>query len=302
MRVSTGMIYSQLTDRMSDNSAEMAKMQGRLSQGLKYTRPSEAPDDVARVQALESRLKRIDTDVASIARTRIGVDAQAKALELSSEILDRLKEVAFQAANTNIGEGRRQVLAEEVDSIKRSLVDLANTRDAEDRYVFAGINSSEPPYELKPDGTVEYRGAAAPLRVRVIDVGYEDVTVPGPTIFKPVQDGAITTPFFDVVNRLSIALRDNDESTRIQSLSDVEQMVSSASESLARIGGTQQRLRLIEDQAQETKIRAQETLSSLKDLDYATALTELQKQEVLLQASQSMMARMAQLSLLDVLR
>jgi flagellar hook-associated protein 3 FlgL len=104
------------------------------------------------------------------------------------------------------------------------------------------------------------------------------------------------------MNRLSTALRDDDESTRIQALSDVEQMVSSASESLARIGGTQQRLRLIEDQAQETKLRAQDTLSSLKDLDYATALTELQKQEVLLQASQSMMARMAQLSLLDVLR
>lgn len=302
MRVSTGMIYSQLTQRMSDNSAEMAKMQGRLAQGVKYTRPSEAPDDVARIQALESRLKRIDTDVESIARTRIGVDAQAKALELTSEILDRLKEAAFQAANTNIGEGRRQALAEEVDSIKRSLVELANTRDAEDRYVFAGINSSEPPYAINPDGTVEYRGAAAPLRVRVIDVGYEDVTVPGPTIFKPVEDGAITTPFFDVVNRLSVALREDDESTRIQALSDVEQMVNDSSESLARIGGTQQRLRLIEDQAQETKLRAQETLSSLKDLDYASALTELQKQEVLLQASQSMMARMAQMSLLEVLR
>jgi len=71
MRVSTGMIYSQLTERMSDNSAEMAKMQGRLSLGLKYTRPSEAPDEVARVQALESRLKRLDTDVESISRAAL---------------------------------------------------------------------------------------------------------------------------------------------------------------------------------------------------------------------------------------
>ncbi|MEY3337954.1 MAG: Flagellar hook-associated protein 3, partial [Pseudomonadota bacterium] len=123
MRVSTGMIYSQLTERMSDNSAEMAKMQGRLSLGKKFTRPSDGPDAVARIQALESRLKRLDTDVESIARARIGVDAQAKAMQAASELMDRLKEVAFQAASTSIGEGRRQALAEEVNSIKRSLVD-----------------------------------------------------------------------------------------------------------------------------------------------------------------------------------
>jgi flagellar hook-associated protein 3 FlgL len=97
-------------------------------------------------------------------------------------------------------------------------------------------------------------------------------------------------------------LRDNNESARVQALADVDQLVSNSSASLARVGGTQQRLQLIEEQARETSVRARDTLSSIKDLDYATALTDLQKQEVLLQASQSMMARMAQLSLLDVIR
>jgi len=302
MRVSTGMIYSQLTERMSDNSAEMAKMQGRLSLGLKYTRPSEAPDEVARVQALESRLKRLDTDVESISRARIGVDAQAKAMQAASELMDRLKEVSFQAANTNIGEGRRQALAEEVDSIKRSLVDIANSRDADDRYVFAGINSSEVPYTLKADGTVVYTGAAAPLRVRLTDVGFEDVTVPGTTVFKSISNGATSTGFFEVINDLAVSLRENNESARTQALGQVDQLVSDSSAVLARIGGTQQRLELIGNQARETKLRATDTLSAIKDLDYASALTDLQKQQVLLQASQSMMARMAQLSLLEVLR
>jgi flagellar hook-associated protein 3 FlgL len=302
MRVSTGMIYSQLTERMSDNSAEMAKMQARLSLGTKYVRPSEAPDEVARVQSLESRLKRLDTDVESISRTKIGVDAQVGAMRAAGELMDRLKEVAFQAANTMIGEGRRQALAEEVDAIQRSLIDLANTRDADDRYVFAGINSSEPPYALNADGSVVYSGASAPLRVRVTDVGFEDVTVPGPTIFKPITNGTISKEFFQVIGDLGDALRDNNESARAQALAEVDQLVSNSSASLARLGGTQQRLQLIEDQARETSVRARDTLSSIKDLDYAAALTDLQKQEVLLQASQSMMARMAQLSLLDVIR
>jgi len=40
----------------------------------------------------------------------------------------------------------------------------------------------------------------------------------------------------------------------------------------------------------------------LKDLDYATALTELTKQETLMQASQSMMSRLSKLSLLNYMQ
>jgi flagellin-like hook-associated protein FlgL len=46
-------------------------------------------------------------------------------------------------------------------------------------------------------------------------------------------------------------------------------------------------------------VRAQQTLSDLKDLDYSSALSKLQQQEVLMQASQSLLARMSKLTLLN---
>ena len=71
---------------------------------------------------------------------------------------------------------------------------------------------------------------------------------------------------------------------------------------IARTGGVQQRLEISERLAQETSIRAQESLAELKELDFAAALAQLQKQQLLMEATQSLMGRLSQLSLLDNLR
>jgi flagellin-like hook-associated protein FlgL len=59
---------------------------------------------------------------------------------------------------------------------------------------------------------------------------------------------------------------------------------------------------MTERQAQETSIRAQQALSELRDLDFPLALAQLKKQELLMEATQSMLGRLSQLSLLDSLR
>jgi len=89
---------------------------------------------------------------------------------------------------------------------------------------------------------------------------------------------------------------------RKNSLGDIEEIGGNVGVSQARIGGIQQRLDIGERQAEEIAIRARESLSELKDLDYATALSDLKKQEMLMEASQTLMARLSQLSLLDSLR
>ena len=164
MRVSTSMMYDRLTDQMSVNSDEMSRLQSALSTGQKFARPSDAPELVGRVQAYESRLKTLDADKAAVKSVQIGVDAQSKALQQSSALFDRLKELAFQATQDPISQAQLDSIAAEVGGIKRSLVDLANTRDASDRYVFGGINSGVPPYVIQPDGKVEYEGSTTPDR------------------------------------------------------------------------------------------------------------------------------------------
>lgn len=302
MRVSTSMIYQQLTDKLSDNAESMKTLQGQLSTGYKYSSPSEAADLVGRVQAIESRLKTLDADAKSVSRVKVGVDAQARALEVAAEITDRLKEIAFLGTNSATSQTVLDGYAEEMASIKRSLVDLANSKDSDDRYVFGGVRSGEPPYRLKEDGSVQYVGSGTPLRVRVNDVGYEDVSVPGPGVWKGVEKDGVSVDMFSILTELEGAYRSGDLAKRAQGLADVEGIAKNFGLAIARTGGVQQRLEISERQAQETSIRAQETLAEVKELDFADALAQLQKQQLLLEATQSLMGRMSQLSLLDSIR
>ena len=299
MRVSTSMMYDRLTDQMTVNSDEMSRLQSALSTGQKFARPSDAPELVGRVQAYESRLKTLEADKAAVQSVQIGVDAQSKALQQSSALFDRIKELAFQAAQDPISQAQLDSIAAEVGGIKRSLVDLANTRDASDRYVFGGINSGVPPYVIQPDGKVEYEGSTTPLRVRVADVSYEDATVSGPSVWQGIERGGKTVSMFEILGDFEQALRENNLSNRTQGLRDVEELLTKVGTAIARTGGIQQRLDIAMQQADETTVRAQQTLSDLKDLDYSTALSKLQQQEILMQASQSLLARMSKLTLLN---
>lgn len=302
MRVSTSMIFQQLTDKLSDNAEAMKTLQGQLSTGFKYSSPSEAADLVGRVQAIESRLKTLEADAKSVSRVKVGVDAQARALEIGAEITDRLKEIAFLGANTATSRSVLNGYAEEVASIKRSLLDLANSKDSDDRYIFGGVRSGEPPYRQNPDGSVEYLGSGTPLRVRVNDVGYEDVSVPGPSVWKGIERDGRSVDLFTVLTDLENAYRTGDIVKRAQGLPEMEAIANNFGLAIARTGGVQQRLEISERQAQETSLRAQKTLAEVKELDFAAALAQLQKQQLLLEATQSLMGRMSQLSLLDELR
>lgn len=302
MRVSTTMVFQQLTDKLGANSAELAKMQGQIATGFKYSTPSEAADIVGRVQAVESRLKTLEADTKAVSRVRIGVDAQARALEIAAEVMDRLKEVAFRGANDPQPQAVLDTLAEEVAGMKRSLIDLANMRDADDRYVFGGARSGELPYILNNDGSVSYVGSTSPLRVRVNDASYEDAAVPGVTVWKSIQKDGATVDMFSVLSTFEESLRSGALEGRQQALRDVEALSNNLGLAIARTGAAQQRLEITERQAQETAIRAQSSLADLKELDFASALSQLQKQELLMQASQSLLGRLSRLSLLEYIR
>jgi flagellar hook-associated protein 3 FlgL len=296
------MIYAQLTDKLSANAGSLAKAQGALSSGVKYSRPSEAAGIVGRVQALEARLSTLEADVNAGSKVRPGVDAQSKSLQSVSTLMDRLKELAFEGANDPQPQSQLDSIAEEVNGVKRALVDLANTRDADNRYVFGGSRSGAPPYELKNDGTVDYVGATTPLRVQINDVDFADATTFGPATFRGVTRGEESIEFFDALDQFQAALKSGDLAGRQQALNDVEKLGNNIGVAVSRTGAAMQRLEIAEQQATEITTRAKESLSSLKDLDYATALTELTKQETLMQASQSMMSRLSKLSLLNYMQ
>lgn len=302
MRISTSTLYGQLTDKLSTNAADLAKLQGQISSGKKYAVPSEAPELVGHVQSLESQLKTLDADAKAVAQVKVGVDAQSQALEGAATLLNRLKEITMQGATDPQPKAVLDSLAEEVKGIKSSLVDLANAKDSSDRYVFGGERSGALPYVLNKDGSVSYVGSNLPLRVRIGDASYEDASTPGTTVWHGITKDGEAVDMFAVLTNYEQALRSGNVAGRQEAIKDVSALSDNMGVAIAKSGASQQRLDLMQSQAQATSVTAQKSLSDAQDLDFAAAMAQLQKQQLLMQAAQSLLGKLNQLSLLDVIR
>ena len=79
-------------------------------------------------------------------------------------------------------------------------------------------------------------------------------------------------------------------------------MLSNLSVSLARTGSDQSVVQSQIDMLSETKLRVQSTLSDVQDLDYTTAVTQMNKEQMALQAAMSSFAKISGMSLFDYIK
>lgn len=108
--------------------------------------------------------------------------------------------------------------------------------------------------------------------------------------------------FFESLQEISIALRNGTQDQIQGKLDHLDQMLNIVTMSLADIGAE---MNSIEDEIsinEDLKLQLQATLSGQEDLDYATAITELQAKMMSLEAAQSSFAKISQLSVFDYLR
>jgi flagellar hook-associated protein 3 FlgL len=117
------------------------------------------------------------------------------------DALNRVRELTVQAGNATQTDESRQSIAAELRQIRVSLVDMANSRDANGEYLFAGFRSASRPFVDDSSGAVEYLGdegqrflALSPDRqIAVGDSGDIFTTVPrGNGVFVVEPDAANT--------------------------------------------------------------------------------------------------------------
>ena len=118
---------------------------------------------------------------------------------------------------------------------------------------------------------------------------------PVPVIRKRVE-------FFESLQQVSVALRNGTQDELQLKLDDLDQMIDVVTLGLADIGSE---MNSIDDEIsvnESLKLQLQTTLSREEDLDFTSAITELQAKLMALEAAQSSFAKISQLSLFDYIR
>ncbi len=297
MRVSTNLMQQQAISAILEQQTRTARTQMQLSTGRRILSPSDDPAASASVLDLA---KVIDTTKqyqrnADAAEGRLQVEEGT--LGGMVDLLQRARELMVQAANGTQSAGSRKATATEVRQVLDTMVGLANTKDANGEYLFAGFKTDTQPITDDGAGTYTYNGDQGQRTLQVGPTRHVAVGDSGDSVFMNIPGS--TDDVFKMLYDMAGELDSNaPDATR---LNDIDAAMNNIANAQSRIGS---RLNAIDTQRNvndSAVLQFEQTRSSLEGLDYAKAVSDLNLQMTGLQAAQQSYVKVQGLSLFNYL-
>lgn len=187
-RVVTASGYRQALQDMQRNQAEIARLQAGIGSGRRVLAPSDDPAGAARVLDLNDVLSRLDqyASNARLADRRLALEDGT--LQGVHEVLIRVKELALAASSGAHDAHSRTAYRVEVQERLSELLGLANVRDGNGDYLFAGFSTSSAPF-VHAGGEVSYLGDEGRRELQVSDTRRVLVGDGGAQVFMQVPAG-----------------------------------------------------------------------------------------------------------------
>ncbi len=186
MRISTADLFGGGLAQMQRLQSELANSQQQLSSGKRITTAADDPGGAVEAMNYGSRITQVDQYARNADFGTNRLQQEETALQQMDTNLQRVRELAVQAANGTQTDESRAAIASELRQISSNLVDTANTKDASGEYLFAGFRSANRPFLRNASGGVDYVGdggqrqvALSPSRkIAVNDSGDALMTIP----------------------------------------------------------------------------------------------------------------------------
>jgi flagellar hook-associated protein 3 FlgL len=158
MRVSTVSFTQRGLTSMLEQQKRLADIQEQISSGKRILKPSDDPSGAAQILRLEQTLSVTNQYQRNADNAISRLTLEESTLDSMQDSLIRIREIAIQGANPIIGNTDRLSLAQEVRERLNELVSLANTKDANQEYLFSGYKVTTKPFTQAANGTFVYSG------------------------------------------------------------------------------------------------------------------------------------------------
>jgi flagellar hook-associated protein 3 FlgL len=170
MRITHGMIGDNLVNIVKRNSQKMIDLQNNVATGKKARIPREDPVGVGHSIVYNRALFELRQYEKNIDDAKSRMNVADSALASTTEILQRVRELAVQGANGIYTKNDRAKIAVEIEELLEELVNTANTK-YKGKAVFAGNETLEDPFRVKKSFS-KYAGSEVIERVEYFgDIG-----------------------------------------------------------------------------------------------------------------------------------
>ena len=300
MRISTAQWYRQGVDSMLRNQSNLSRTQLQLASGRRLLSPADDPSAATRGLELDSMLATVAQYQRNADMAESRLRREEDVLGGAGDILQRVRELAVRAVNDSLSAGDRQAIAEEVKQHLEGLLALGNATDTNGEYIFGGYRTDVEPFSDSGGGNYSYQGDQGQRRLQIGSARHVVSNDPGDAVFMGIDDGSGgTTNAFAVLHDFVTDLENNNPSG--STLTALDNAMDKIQEVRTRLGG---RLNAIDTQRginDSFSLVMEQNRSDLEDLDYAEAVSRLQQQQLILQASQQSFMKVEGLSLFNYL-
>ncbi len=268
LRVYNNLFSVNAQRNLATNSSNLGSSLEKLSSGMRINKAADDAAGLSISEGLRSQIRSLNqatrngNDGISLINTAEG------ALSEQSSILVRMRELASQAATGTVGSTERRTIDREFQALKQEVDRIASVTEFNGQKLVDGSLSS-----------------AATSSV-VIQVGIRATTNDRLNLNTAVDLTAITTTGLAVQNTNVLTAQ-----SALASLGSIDSAISKVTDGRGRLGAVQNRLvhTLANLSVSAENLTAAE--SQIRDADYATEISKFTRNQILVQASTSILAQ-----------
>ncbi len=302
MRISNQQLFDQAVDQMTRQQTKIADLQAKIGEGKQLINPSDNAGKAAVIQRLNTAYSRQEVYEATLDSLSNRLDIEESTILSSTDILQRIKELAVLSNDGSSGAFDQSAISTEVASLREQLLIQANQQDINGNYIFSGSNVKSPAFTADNSGTLSYTGNQQRIAVDISEYRHLDVNRPGSDVFTSVDRQGTSTGFFQVIDDFVFALDSGNSAAIEQALSEIGTLADNMAGAITNIGSRMGIVESHRDTLAEVKFRYETLLSAEESLDYTVAITELSAEILSLEAAQASFAKISQLSLFNYIK
>ncbi|WP_010278715.1 flagellar hook-associated protein FlgL [Paenibacillus senegalensis] len=296
LRVTQGMMHTQLMRNLNRNLSRMENIQQQMTTGMKLNKPSDDPVGITYSLRYRNELSANEQYQKNVDTAKSWLDFSDDMLKQTEAVMHRIKELAVKASSETNPQEALDAINKEVKELRAQMLDIGNSK-LNGKYVFNGQVTDKAPFseENAANDSTDNR-----LIVLSLGAGIQaPVNLSGNDIFgEPgAEDNA-----FRLMDELILSLENADFDEIGASLDKIDSRLDQILSVHAEIGARSNRVDLVESRLDDLEINLESMQSKVEAADYAELIIQAKISESIYQASLAVGAKVITPTLVDFLR
>ena len=300
MPISTRVYNDIAMSTLNRITGDIQGIQQRIATGRNILKTSDNPAVGAKVSFTKDQKILLERYNSNIDRAQNRLSQAESAVGIGVNVLQRVYELGIQARNDTNNGGDRKVIAMEVRNLRDQMLSLANSRDTNGQYIFAGYKVDSKPFVDDENGDVVHMGDRGVHELQISDNQRISTSLDGADVFIRVPGEEAVETVFATLDSMVSSLESGEMED--EHIDRVNRALDHFSLQQTKLGSQMNRADLQREVNDKRLLLMNENISNLEDADIAKLVTELQAKLVSRNAAQQTFIKIAQDNLFNYIR